>query len=200
MPKAHHTGVKCPHIVDDYCPHLISFPCWAEPKYDGHRCLITADPLADQAFARTRRGHDVTSHLSPILRSIRAAIRRAGISSPIVLDGELCHLRGPNEVTSICRSHSHLRDKFLIYVAFDLPLSPGPYTERRTALVRLLGRCSGQQVSVAQSIEIRSMTTLRRHYRQALNDGHEGLVVKEPASRYDQPGAWLRLKPGIAPW
>jgi ATP-dependent DNA ligase len=187
----------CPHVVEDYDPSLIAYPCIAEPKYDGHRCLIGIDPISGQVIAQTRTGRNITDHLGHIISTLRSAIKRAGIAELIVLDGELIHPRGPREVTSICSSRTHLRDRYLRYVVYDLPLHPGSYLTRRAALHDLLWGACNPTVIMAEAYEVRSEIELRLYYQRCLHDGHEGIVIKNPDSVYDQPGTWLRLKPGI---
>jgi DNA ligase-1 len=186
-----------PHVVEDYDPSMISYPCVAEPKYDGHRCLISIDQISGQVIAQTRTGRNITDHLGHIISTLRSAIKRAGIDEPIVFDGELIHPYGPRDVTSICSSRTHLRDRYLRYVVYDMPFHPGSYLARRAALNNLLWGSCIPAVIMAEASEVRSEMELQRYYRQAINDGHEGLVVKDPDSAYGQPGTWLRIKPGI---
>jgi ATP-dependent DNA ligase len=187
----------CPHVVEDYDPSLINYPCVAEPKYDGHRCLIWIDPRSGQVIAQTRTGRDITGHLGHIISTLRSAIKLTNITEPIVFDGELIHPHGPRDVTSICSSRTHLRDQYLRYVVYDLPLVTGYYLRRRAALHDLLWGNRIATVIMAEAYEVRSEIELQRHYQRCLRDGHEGIVIKNPDSSYGQPGTWLRIKPGI---
>lgn len=175
---------------------LPSFSLIAEPKYDGHRLLVTVDPISGTARAVTRTGHDVSRHVRHITRTLVAAYRRMKTTRAIAFDGELMSANGPNVVTSVINGSPGSRDRNLSYVVYDLPVNHGTYSLRRKALLELLGRCRNKRISIAESVQITSLSALRSYYRQCLGAGHEGIVIKIDAI-IGMPGAWLRVKPGI---
>ena len=190
-----------PHIVEDFDGNL-EFPCAVEPKYDGHRVIVTICPKSGHAVATTRRGRDVTSHMSQQIKTLKYAIAEYGMSDVAAFDGELCHSRGPRDVTSICCSRYHSRDIHLRYVVFDMPipLNTEIYTSRRTAMRAVLRGFESRQLSIIESTIANSLDCVRGLYRHSISAGHEGIVVKQLSSCYGDSRSWVRVKPSLCSW
>jgi bifunctional non-homologous end joining protein LigD len=120
----------------------------AEPKLDGWRAIVVADPaLPGGVTVRTRRGHAITSAV-PGLAALRALDRR------VVLDGEL--VAGAGTAADFYGLLPHLVGRrhpgpaaAVSFWAFDVlwiddePLLTRPYVERRERLesLPLTGTC-----------------------------------------------------------
>ncbi len=176
-------------------------PPWAEMKWDGVRALGAWDGSRMVLFARS--GADITDRYPEIV----AAAPGFG-TEPVVVDGEIVAL-GPAGTPDFARlqNRMHLADRALIareaqrtpvrYHLFDVlaqgheDLTAMPLRERRAVLDRLARRVTG-------AIEVPPVfDDLDAALEAAEQFGLEGIVVKNPASRYRpgaRPGDWLKVK------
>lgn len=176
-------------------------PPWAEMKWDGVRALGVWDGSRMRLFARS--GADITDRYPEIV----AAASGFG-ADPVVVDGEIVAL-GANGAPDFARlqNRMHLADRALIaretertpvrYYLFDIvahgqdDLTSMPLRERRRVLDRLAHRLA-DPISVPPVFD-----DLDAALDAAERFGLEGIVVKNPASRYrpgSRPGDWLKVK------
>ncbi len=188
-----------------------------ERKYDGIRALVEVTPAAGRggAGARgepavriwSRLGNDKTAQFPEVAEGLAALA--AGLSGPVMLDGEIVAVDaagGPLPFERIQgRMHRRGRPRpagpatAAALIAFDLirdgeeDLRPLPFAERRARLVERLDPDAAGAVRVVPS-RLGGGAGLRD---EALANDWEGLIVKDPASRY-QSGrrnpAWRKLK------
>jgi DNA ligase-1 len=187
-------------------------PYWLEPKYDGIRAQLHKHGDRAALFSRDLRPLD-----AEFPELIRAAL---DIPGDFILDGELiAHADGRKlgfaDLQKRLGRKSADGDLFLAegdgtttiplrYIAFDLlwmdgdDLTPAPLTDRRAALESLPLQ---HPFEIIPRLDARDDDGVDRHFNQAIRDGHEGLIAKDPASPYT-PGrrgrAWLKLK-GVMP-
>ena len=178
-----------------------------EPKYDGIRALIDIDPEPSVRIY-SRLGNDKTEQFPEIVESLLKFGRR--LDAPIVLDGELIavdddgqplgfqHLQGRLHVRGL-KSHGASRAVSVAFIAFDVlrdgdaDLRTRSFSERRQRLATLLRRTGSKQLRLINSRlgnGVRLRSTARRR-------GWEGIIAKEPNSRYvsgKRHAAWQKLK------
>ena len=178
-----------------------------EPKYDGIRAVIAIDPKPSVRIY-SRLGNDKTEQFPEIVEPLVKVGRR--LPAPIVVDGELVavdddghalgfqHLQGRLHVRGL-KSHGASRAVSVAFIAFDLlregdaDLRPRPFSERRRRLEALFRRPGSKKLRLIESklgggMKLRS--TARRR-------GWEGIVAKEPSSRYisgKRQATWQKLK------
>ncbi|MBA2946134.1 ATP-dependent DNA ligase [Streptomyces sp. PSKA28] len=173
-----------------------------EPKYDGFRMLVFAQP-GGEVFLQSRSGRDLTGSFPEI------ADAAAALGEDVVIDGEAVIHTGsrldfgalqqrlntrPPALSRLVRAHpAHL-------VAFDLLQHAGtemltwPYRERRAALQSLF-----QGHGLAAPWALTPSTTDRAQAEKWLAEwsavGVEGVVVKSLTQPY-QPGrrGWLKYR------
>ena len=187
-----------------------------EPKYDGIRALIEVAPAAS-ARGRTadgpririwsRLGNDKTAQFPEIVDALVPLART--LTAPLLLDGEIVavdaggaplpfqHLQGRMHLRG--RPRAALPPTDVAFIAFDLlrdgdeDLRPLPFTRRRARLTRHVRGLKGPVLRLIRS-QIGGGTTLRA---EALANEWEGVLAKEPASRYlsgkRHPG-WQKIK------
>ena len=186
-----------------------------ERKYDGIRALIEVSPAAGRrggAGAReqpsvriwSRAGNDKTAQFPEVAEALAALAAR--LSGPIVLDGEIVAVDAVGRALPFQRLQSRMHWRSgrakapadAVFVAFDLlrdgreDLRPQPFTERRERLAEYIDPDADGVVRLVRSqvgggIELRG---------EATADDWEGLIAKDPASRYlsgRQP-AWRKIK------
>ena len=152
----------------------------------------------------SRAGNDKTAQFSEVAEALAALAAR--LSGPIVLDGEIVAVDAVGRALPFQRlqSRMHWRSGRVtapadaVFVAFDLirdgreDLRPRPFTERRERLAGYIDLDAEGVVRLVRSqvgggIELRG---------EATADDWEGLIAKDPASRYlsgRQP-AWRKIK------
>ena len=187
-----------------------------EPKYDGIRALIEVGPAtgareatADPGLVRiwSRLGNDKTTQFREIAEALGPVAR--GLTAPWLLDGEIVavdaagvplpfqHLQGRMHLRGGPRAELPRTD--VAFIAFDLlrdgdeDLRSLPFTARRARLTQHIGDLQGPVVRLIRS-RTGGGTALRE---EALANEWEGLIAKDPASRYlsgkRHPG-WQKIK------
>ena len=189
-----------------------------ERKHDGIRALVEVTPAAGRRGGAgaprgpevriwSRLGNDKTAQFPEVAGALAALA--AELAGPIVLDGEIVAVDAAGRTLPFERMQGRMHrrgrprpaapDAAVVLVAFDLlrdgdeDLRPLPFAARRARLVERLDPDAGGAVRVVPS-RIGGGRELRA---EAQENDWEGLIVKDPASRYlsgrRHPG-WRKLK------
>ena len=187
-------------------------PFWLEPKYDGIRAQLHKLGKDVALFSRDLRP------LDDEFPELLAAARQ--LKGDFILDGELIAFAegrklGFADLQKRLGRRMSNADLFLIdegqdssvplrFIAFDLISHNGddllahPLLERRQRLESLKLTLPFETISLSPA-ECTSEISIA--FKQALQDGHEGLIAKDPLSHYT-PGkrgkSWIKLK-GVMP-
>jgi DNA ligase-1 len=189
---------------------------WVEDKYDGIRAQLHKSGSEVRIYSRDL--HDVSSGYPEIVRSGQI------LPWDGILDGEILGWRD-GTVLPFIALQSRLGRKApseaiqaqvpVIYVAFDvLALGPGdgrpvepllrlPLTERRATLdaLDLAPPDDGDRFARSHLVAATDADALEAAFVEARARRNEGLMVKDPASRY-APGrrglGWLKMKKALA--
>jgi DNA ligase-1 len=173
-----------------------------EWKYDGARVQIHKDGEKVRVFSR--RLENVTASLPEIVQAARQISAESAI-----LDGEAVAFGKDGRPMAFQQILKRFRRKYnveklaaqipLRLFLFDLIYLDGrsvidlPLRERRALLEKI-----SDPALLADQILTSSAGQAEEIYRQALEAGHEGLILKNPASVY-APGKrgknWLKIKP-----
>ena len=174
----------------------------AEYKYDGTR--IQFHKKGGKVRIYSRKLEEVTNALPDVITKLTAAT-----SHDVILDGEAVATKDgrPMPFQFVLR---RFRRKYdieaqaekieLVPYIFDILSVDGetlidlPFSERRKRLEEALtSHVAPQRVSD-------DPTALGEFYNDALDAGHEGIMLKDPGSRY-QPGVrgkhWIKVKPEV---
>lgn len=120
----------------------------------------------------------------------------AGLPKDVILDGELWAGRKKfQRGVSIARRQDKSDDwRELTYVIFDAPAFDGPF-ERRLEHVRTLVEASGSRFAVWHPHEVCSgLDHLRGELARVEQLGGEGLMMRQPGSRYEVGRSWTLRK------
>ena len=182
-----------------------------EPKYDGIRALVQVEPAGpDGPLVRifSRRGNDKTGEFPDVAEPLARFARR--LDGPLLIDGEIVavdgrgtplgfqHLQGRLQLRGATARRS-AQAVPVAFIAFDLlrdgadDLRACAFTERRRRLEARLRRTGSRTLRVTASTTGGGSRLRRRAERL----GWEGLVAKEPQSRYvagRRHAAWRKLK------
>jgi DNA ligase 1 len=161
-----------------------------EWKLDGAR--VQAHKAGDEVRVFTRSLRDVTAESAAVV----AVVRALG-ADRLVLDGEVLALRSdgrPEAFQDSMRRGASLTPFFFDVLHADgVDLLDAPLSQRRAVLERLVPerhRVPGAVVTAVAEAE--------RVVRDALERGHEGVMVKSPDATYEagrRGAAWRKVKP-----
>ncbi|MHB8120079.1 MAG: ATP-dependent DNA ligase [Methanothrix sp.] len=172
-----------------------------EWKYDGARVQIHKE--GDSVAVFSRRMENVTASLPEIVLAARQITAKSAI-----LDGEAVAIGKDGRPMAFQEIMKRIRRKYnveklaaqipLRLFLFDLIYLDGksvthlPLSERRALLEKI-----ANPTLLADQVLSGSVEATEEIYRQALNAGHEGLILKNPTSVY-APGKrgknWLKIK------
>ena len=174
----------------------------AEYKYDGTR--FQYHRKGGEVRVYSRKLEEVTQAIPDIITKLSAATAR-----DVILDGEAVAMKDgrPMPFQFVLRRfrrkydiEAHAEQIELVPHVFDILVLDGetlidlPFSERRKRLSEALS------AHVAPQIVSDDPATLEKFYNDALDAGHEGIMVKDLASLY-QPGVrgkhWIKVKPEV---
>lgn len=186
---------------------------WLEPKYDGIRSQLHKAGDFCQLFSRDLKPLD--SQFPELLAAARA------IPGDFIIDGEIIAHADGRKLTffdlqkRLGRLNTSQGDLFsdspaalppVRFTAFDILLDgtetllDHPLESRRLRLERLLADAP-ERFAIIELIRSSEPRETEAAFKQALTQGHEGLISKSPQSPYS-PGrrgkSWLKLK-GVMP-
>ncbi|WP_214041590.1 ATP-dependent DNA ligase [Methanoculleus sp.] len=173
-----------------------------EYKYDGSRFQF--HKVGGSCRIYSRKLEDVTGSLPDIARLLMEAT-----DHDVILDGEavavrdgrpmpfqyvIRRFRRKHEVDSMMEKIELVPQVFDILYLDGETLMDRPLSERRKILEEVLGANVAEQFLVGDAVAAEAI------YADALNLGHEGVMVKVPGSPYT-PGVrgrlWVKVKPGV---
>ena len=186
-----------------------------EPKYDGIRAIVEIAPKGSVRLW-SRLGNEKTRQFPEITAALETWARAR--KEPLVLDGEIVALDANGEPAGFqqLQGRIHVSDRdaasppdprdprgpsrpVTALIAFDI-LHDGrtdyrdrPLFERRAALERVFGRTGSPMLRISDQVRGDG----RALYRQALEQGWEGLIAKHAASLYKsgkRSADWRKLK------
>ena len=174
----------------------------AEFKYDGSRFQF--HKKGNWARLYSRRLEDVTAALPDVIEKLITST-----THDVILDGEVIAIKDdkPMPFQSVLRRFRRRHDIAeaqdaieMVPNVFDILYLDGetlidlPLEKRRERLESVVNRYIAPQVVSSDPLEI------ERTYKAALDAGHEGIMIKVPASPYS-PGQrgknWIKIKPEV---
>jgi DNA ligase 1 len=165
-------------------------PAIVDWKLDGARVQVHRDGGEVRVYTRALR--DVTATHGGVVEVVRALpVDR------VVLDGEALALRPdgtPEAFQDSMRRGAALTPFFFDVLHLDgVDLLDAPLAERRAHLEQVVGARHRVRAAVVTTCE-----EARAFLAEALAHGHEGVMVKDPDSRYEagrRGAAWRKVKP-----
>lgn len=174
--------------------HKLKYPCYADPKLDGHRCIAVVDDEGKcTLWTRTRKPITSMVHIQRDIEALAASYDLADI----VLDGELYN-------------HAY-RDRFEELTSFirDTKVKPGadavqyhiydvvedePYSNRRDALARLFLFPVGESLRLVETRHAADEDELMLAFEHYLKLGYEGAMARNADGRYVNKRSYDLLK------
>lgn len=170
------------HRFDEH-GHKIVYPAFAQPKFDGHRCVATVENGKARLWSRTRK--QITG-LPHIARDIEKWVRKNGyVEEGLVLDGELYNhdYRDNFEaLTSFIRTPDAKPGSEVVqYHVYDAALQGQNQKFRLAVISDITG---GSLVGVETAL-VENEDELMLTFERFLAEGYEGLVVRNADAIYE---------------
>ena len=177
------------HRFDEYGEKL-AYPCFAQPKLDGHRCIAMVDKKGScTLWSRTRKPINSMPH-------IVAAIEALGIRST-VLDGELYNhaYRAKFEtLTSFIRMDAPTAGGEVVqYHVYDA-VRPGDFAARTAWLSDLMGRGGSGPLVLVETVAIANEDALMAAFKKFVRQGYEGAIARNASGPYVHKRSYDLLK------
>jgi len=157
----------------------IKYPCFVQPKLDGHRC-ITGGPSPFGMWSRTRKPIRSVPH-------IEKEARRLIEGRMVRFDGELYNhdYRAKFEELShfIRQSKPGLGHEVVQYHVYDLDAS-GTFRERWEELCEILGPKGLGPIELVETREVNNEDELMLAFEDFLAQGYEGAVARNADGLY----------------
>lgn len=170
---------------------------FVQNKWDGYRCLIVKEDHSINCFTSSGK-------IIP-LKNIEKELLK--ISGNFVLDGELVNTSrtGTSTVCNrLIKGNMETTDKDLVFHAFDLikleEFKSGDFEEtceERLLLLDIFGINNKlKQVQITDTYTTETTDEVMSLYKQARENGDEGIMIKDPSMVYEtkRSDAWLKLK------
>ncbi|MDD3412369.1 MAG: hypothetical protein PHY47_00025 [Lachnospiraceae bacterium] len=161
--------------------HKIKYPCAAQPKLDGIRCIATKKGNDVTLWTRTRK---------PILSCphIIADIQKYFKDVDIVLDGELYNhsmKRDFERIVSAVRQESPVEDSKLVeFHIYDVVDTKGFDKRFLPIAEKLLGKNAGS-LKVVNTFLLTNDLTFSTNFEKFIAEGYEGMMVRNLAGGYE---------------
>ena len=176
--------VQLPQKVKTYQDnkHLVSYPCYATPKYNGLNGTYWL--LPDKTLKLTSRGGDELSpipHLEPTILKMMEHFKTTCINGELYISGESLQ-----NITSAVKKPKEL-SKSLEFIPFELPLVSAPYKDKVALLIKYI-----------PIMHITREEMLEEFYAATVEAGYEGIVIYNTDSIYQfnqRSSTVLKYKP-----
>ncbi len=173
-PATNSLGLKKPMLawpIDKVKPEAIDWEnAYAQPKLDGHRCLVNG-------IMYSRQGKEI------LLPHIREALGDYGLLDK-GLDGELyAHGMLLQDIGSLVKKPRE-ESKQLQYHVYDV-MRDAPYSERRAELDTLLTGVSGPGIVLHHTVKVQGREHLDHLHRGWIAQGYEGSILRHGLAHYE---------------
>lgn len=175
-------GGENPMLAENYSKqgHKITFPCFAQPKLDGIRCIATVKNGKATLWTRTRKQIHSAPH-------IVEAIERLMAGHDIILDGELYNhdLKEDFErIVSLIRNDAPIEGYMGIeYHIYDIIDTKTPFNTRLEWINEFDFPVDGYLVPV-ETLTIFEEADIAPQFNAWLEDGYEGLMLRNANAPY----------------
>lgn len=167
-------GSVSPMLAHKFSEHAqkIQYPCFVQPKLDGHRCVAVVSGGSVTLWSRTRKRIAGLPHIEKALSTL----------SDVVLDGELyVHGVAFEELTGFIRSVEPKEGFEVVeYHVYDI-VNDLPQRDRTEQLQKL---ALSKPLALVETRLVDSKDALDEAFSEFLESGYEGLMVRNADSPY----------------
>jgi len=177
-------------------------------KYKGVRSIILIDMPEKKIklLSRTLKTKTYEKFLNKYKKEIVNGIKWSNVSGDVILDGEIFaygknkEILSQAEVTGFARNPKNKKiepkiEVFDVLMVNDKDIRSLPLKERKKKLEKIVGERSIIEIAKSYYLSPRKIKGL---FSRVLKRGHEGLVIKDPDSKYISGKSdklhWIKLK------
>lgn len=150
------------------------FPCYLQPKLDGHRCIAEPDGL----WSRTRKPINSMPH-------IERAVEELGL----MVDGELYRHDYKDKfekLTSLIRKAEPAPGHEAVQLhVYDLPGPGRTFAQRHAAMEKLKPICTGTPIRIVETVLVNNEAEMWEAFERFLAQGYEGAIARNAAGLYE---------------
>jgi ATP-dependent DNA ligase len=171
-----------PMLATEYSEKLdktYKFPCYAQPKLDGIRCIVFKH---NNEIIFQSRNNTIFQSFPRLLMELNLLFLK---NPKLILDGELYHHElGFQKITSIVRKKDHPELSKIQYHIYDIIDTSKTYEER----YQELSQCIKNSISVflVNTTIISSKKEMNDLHKSFVNQGYEGIMLRNPLGLYKQ--------------
>ena len=175
-------GAECmlAHRYDKYV-NKIQFPCYIQPKLDGHRCIAVICNGSAKLYSRQRK------QITGLPNIEQALIKHFGKSANYILDGELYNHEYKQEfekLTGFIRSEESKEGHEVVqYHIYDVIMDK-PYEQRLAKLKDMFFLYTGTTLKPVPTINIADSEGVMNVFRFYINSGYEGAILRNKTGLY----------------
>lgn len=166
--------------------HLVSFPCTAQPKLDGVRCLAAFCGGEIKLFSRANKEFKTLGHIKAEIAKINK-----GILEGSILDGEL-YIHGSNlqDINSKIKRYQENETEKIEYRIYDTFIKDKqePWEDRNARLHninRSLYVNKSKSVKTVGSLLCGNESDVELHHANFVAQGYEGLMLRNSKGVYE---------------
>ena len=161
----------------------IVYPCMAQPKLDGLRCIMYLSNGIVRAQSRTGGYFESLMYLTESTRDFF-------LQNPdLVLDGELYTMDMPFETLAGLIKKKHLTDtdrallqQHVKYHVYDI-VSEEPFLERNRRIKEIIWT---PYIEPVTTVEVENMDEFKSYYSKFIEQGYEGIMLRNTYGLYTQ--------------
>lgn len=157
----------------------IKFPCAAQPKLDGHRCLTTKIDSINGMYSRKRQAITGLPHINTEVQELNTSLS--------ILDGELYnHDYKDNfeELSGFIASKEPKEGHEVVqYHIYDVVM-PGTYKERLIALANIFSKYTGNTLIMVPTTIVNNKEEAEAAFHKFKEQGYEGAILRNLDSEY----------------
>ena len=166
--------VFLPMLAKDGRKVKITYPCDAQPKLDGVRCMATADRL----MSRGGKEYDV-QHIKDSLPS--------HTTPKVVFDGEIyIHGNSLQNTVSLVKKPKPGSEK-LQYWVYDMyfPDAPNmPWSRRKNYMKLMMPHLASEHIEIVETVQVNNEAEMLRLHGKDVEQGYEGIILRHPEGTY----------------
>jgi len=189
-------GGILPMLAHKFSEHgdKLKYPCFVQPKLDGHRCIATPQGLGHALWSRTRKPIRSMQHI------LLALSKRSGAAG-MHFDGELYNHSYRTEFEKLThfirQASSEPGCKAVQYHVYDVPGHPGTFRARLAMLQDALSdtrQCLASPLVLVETREVANEDELMLAFEDFLAQGYEGAIARNADSLYVNKRSYDLLK------
>lgn len=170
-----------PMLASEFSDKIEKYPCFAQPKLDGIRCIIF---MHNNELVFQSRNNTIFQPFLHLIENLKILFLK---NNNLILDGELYnHELGFQKISSIVRKKDHPEIHKLQYHIYDLIDSTKTYQQRYKLLSEYFGHNSNNSLFLVNTTLINSNQEMNYLHNKFIEDGYEGIMLRNPEGLYKQ--------------